>query len=267
MAIIKARNEQAPLLAGGRRHRVLIRYVATKDVEKGKAAEVEPLRYSEVSRAARESFNAIDSDSLYRYFRDGDHTPFFSIREKFQMRATFSDAVHRRKIFTVGHGSAVCYYGVPGDKERRLTSWVKKAVRLTQPAELSKRKNEFSETAQRLAQSTFGEQMLDMIEIRGLAVSTKRQGRGYGTALVEAIHAIADEQGRAIWLVTGDAVGFYETLGYIMIREHWIGTGNPAWNGPPVPVRIVYEDIINHPLQMVRGPQPTVNDRRNVPRH
>ena len=52
------------------------------------------------------------------------------------------------------------------------------------------RKNEFSETAQRLAQSAFGEQKAEMIEIRGLAVSTKRQRRGWGTALVDAIHAI-----------------------------------------------------------------------------
>ena len=177
--------------------------------------------------------------------------------------------------------------GVPGDKEGRVTSWVKKAIRWTQPEELSKvrgflphyslvidlryaatqRKNEFSETAQRLVQSTFGALMFDMIEIRGLAVSTKRQRRGYGTALVDAIHAIvrgiqcrtrarelrrrrvdwplrcstlqADEQGKAVWLITSDAVGFYEAVGYTKIREQWIGTSNPAWSGPPVPVRIV----------------------------
>ena len=39
----------------------------------------------------------------------GDHTPFFALREKLQMRATFTDAAHRRKIFTVGHGNSVCY--------------------------------------------------------------------------------------------------------------------------------------------------------------
>ena len=91
-----------------------------------------------MSRAVREAFDAIDSDSMYRYFRvsastfglrfrafklsksvcsmfklnfeqGGDHTPFFALREKLQMRATFTDAAHRRKIFTVGHGNAVCY--------------------------------------------------------------------------------------------------------------------------------------------------------------
>ncbi|KAM5540653.1 hypothetical protein V8D89_005684 [Ganoderma adspersum] len=253
MALIKSRNEQAPLLVGGRR----VRYnVAARDVEKGRV-EVEPLRYSQVSKAVREGFNAIDSDSMYHYFRGGDHTPFFSIREKLQMHATFSDAAHRRKIFTVDHGNAVCYYGVPGEsKEGRLTSWVKKAMRWTQPEELSKRKDEFSETVQRLVQSTFGELMFDMIEIRGLAVSTKRQRRGYGAALVDAIHAIADEQGKAVWLVTSDAVGFYEAVGYTKIREQWIGTSNPVWSGPPVPVRI-----------MVRAPQPTRNSRENVHRH
>lgn len=49
----------------------------------------------------------------------------------------------------------------------------------------------------------------------------------------------ADEQGRAVWLVTSDAVGFYEAVGYTKAREQWIGTSNPAWDGPPVPVRIV----------------------------
>ncbi|KAI1792517.1 hypothetical protein LXA43DRAFT_887348 [Ganoderma leucocontextum] len=103
----------------------------------------------------------------------------------------------------------------------------------------TQRMTEFSETAQSLAKSAFGEQMADMIEIRGLAVSTKRQRRGYGAALVDAVHAIADEQGRAVWLVTTDAVGFYEAVGYKKIRERWIGTSNPAWDGPPVPVRVV----------------------------
>ena len=49
----------------------------------------------------------------------------------------------------------------------------------------------------------------------------------------------ADEQGRVVWLVTSDAVGFYEAVGYTMFREQWIGTRNPAWSGPPVPVRLV----------------------------
>ncbi len=39
--------------------------------------------------------------------------------------------------------------------------------------------------------------------------------------------------------MTSDAVGFYEAVGYTKIREQWIGTRNPAWDGPPVPVRIV----------------------------
>ncbi len=47
--------------------------------------------------------------ATYLNVQGGDHTPLFSIREKLQMHATFTDAIRRRRIFTVYHGNAVCY--------------------------------------------------------------------------------------------------------------------------------------------------------------
>ena len=49
----------------------------------------------------------------------------------------------------------------------------------------------------------------------------------------------ADEQGRAVTLVTTDAYKFYEFVGFELVAEKLIGDDNPSWDGPPVPIRIV----------------------------
>ena len=97
--------------------------------------------------------------------------------------------------------------------------------------------------------AVFGEQLSDMLEICGLATDPKQQGKGYGKNLVHFINAMvrqpgacwrlqaterltgqSDAQGRAVYAVTSDAQGFYESLGYTLALEDFIGIGNPKWN-------------------------------------
>ena len=106
--------------------------------------------------------------------------------------------------------------------------------------------------------SNFGEKIDNMFEIQALATHPAKQGRGYGTALVKVVNDMvcrgrsclqapltmlslpqADTQARATYVVTTDAYRFYETVGYELVGEDWLGVDNPAWTGAPVPLRVV----------------------------
>ena len=47
----------------------------------------------------------------------------------------------------------------------------------------------------------------------------------------------ADTQGKAIWLGTTDAAGFYARLGYKVVGETTIAGDNPKWEGGPIAIR------------------------------
>ena len=49
----------------------------------------------------------------------------------------------------------------------------------------------------------------------------------------------ADAQGKAIWLGTTDAAGFYARLGYKVVGETTIAGDNPKWEGGPIAIRVV----------------------------
>ena len=49
----------------------------------------------------------------------------------------------------------------------------------------------------------------------------------------------SDSDGRDVWLLTTDAVGFYEYLGFTKLVSDLVGNDNPAWGGEPIPIHIV----------------------------
>ena len=106
-----------------------------------------------------------------------------------------------------------------------------------------------------MVKDAFGEKVKDMYEVQALATAPEAQGRGYGSALVRTVTDMVGEQsasqltllsmfqgdadGHDVWLITSDAYGFYETLGFSVIGYTAVGTDNPKWKGKPVGVRIV----------------------------
>ena len=42
-----------------------------------------------------------------------------------------------------------------------------------------------------------------------------------------------------MWVVATDARGFYETMGYEVVRETVVGQSSPRWNGGPFTLYIV----------------------------
>ncbi|KAI0687337.1 hypothetical protein C8Q76DRAFT_760739 [Earliella scabrosa] len=110
---------------------------------------------------------------------------------------------------------------------------------MARTAEFTKRAHEYVAKLKAILDSNFGETIDNMFEIQALATHPAKQGRGYGTALVKVVNDMADTQARATYVVTTDAYRFYETVGYELVGEDWLGVDNPAWTGAPVPLRVV----------------------------
>ncbi|KAI0677443.1 hypothetical protein C8Q78DRAFT_1074140 [Trametes maxima] len=202
--------------------------------------KVEPLRYIDIPKATRSSYDAFLDDSYTRYFADADTVPLREQREKLRISAVFADHVYVNKVYCVNHGDAIVSVGLSGGKRGLLGSILTPVLDRLEPKELSERKAEFREKVEELLLSAFGDDIRNMLEIRGLATAPEKQGRGYGTALMRLVDEMSDAQDRAVYAVTTDAHKFYESIGYTMLREGFIGDDNPKWNGPPVGIRVMY---------------------------
>ncbi|KAI0706865.1 hypothetical protein C8T65DRAFT_651150 [Cerioporus squamosus] len=170
------------------------------------------------------------------------------VRQWIDVVARFTDAVNRGKINTVDNGDSFLYYGVPGDNKMRAPfSWILSLVNALANREVRKRKNEYITKAKALIDTAIGEKASeDLFEVQGLGTVPEKQGRGYATALISVVHDMADAQGRATFVLTGDAWKFYESVGYKLIGEDWFGNDNPKYHGSPGPIRL-----------MMRMPPPT----------
>ncbi len=61
----------------------------------------------------------------------------------------------------------------------------------------------------------------DRFTILNIEINESEQGEGHGTAIIEVIHAWADEQGLTVYArkVKSDSRGFWESVGYIPSAE------------------------------------------------
>ncbi|KAI0773654.1 hypothetical protein C8Q74DRAFT_1368229 [Fomes fomentarius] len=201
--------------------------------------QIKPLRYAEVYRAANGSLEAMRNDSLTSYLADADYSKKRKIQQRLENIINVNDAVYRHKALTVDRGDALLIYGLPGQKRiGPLLPWFIPLFKLGQSAELMKRMEEVNSKVKAIYSNVFGDKIKDMFEIQVLATVPAKQGRGYGTALVKTVNKMADERGRAAYLLTTDAYRFYETVGYKLVGEDWLGVDNPSWTGAPVPVRV-----------------------------
>ncbi|KAH9936895.1 uncharacterized protein BXZ73DRAFT_44979 [Epithele typhae] len=102
-----------------------------------------------------------------------------------------------------------------------------------------KRRNEFVEAIKKLEEEALGDRAKEMFTLAGLGTAPEAQGKGYASALVQCLLAMADAEGRATSVVTTDAAGFYALHGFVLVGETWIAKDNPKYDGPPVPVRVL----------------------------
>lgn len=86
-----------------------------------------------------------------------------------------------------------------------------------------------------------GDAAKEMRTVDSLATDPDFQRRGYGGALVDYITSLADEEGRATYLLSSNPINteFYNSHGFVEIGKAMIGEGNPTWTAPPLPILLV----------------------------
>ncbi|RDX44715.1 hypothetical protein OH76DRAFT_1486866 [Lentinus brumalis] len=256
-------NERTRLLAHHRRP-LCIKQEAT----------VKPLRYRDVPRAVNATHQAFRNNTMQRYFEDADPAPCRDSRATISVTVGFAEAIRSRRSLTVDRGNAILLFGVPSNNEPGpVTKLISPILRKGDLPELRKRKMEFRVRIIALVKLALGPGVDEMLEIQGLATAPSKQGRGFATALVHTADLAtsrctcgcpggaraasiyeecavpsasgreqADAQGRKTYVITGDAQGFYETVGYRLVGEDWLGIDNPLWEGPLVPIRVMLRE-------------------------
>ncbi|KAI0335571.1 hypothetical protein GY45DRAFT_810819 [Cubamyces sp. BRFM 1775] len=208
----------------------------------GQNFEVTPMRHDDLVKATDATHRAFLNDSIIVYYSSADTRPFREMRNKVQCYLLLDDAVHKQRILTVNKGDAVMRYGTPGESKalNRWRAFLIGFITKLDTRELAKRKQEAEGKIEAMVKDAFGENVENMYEIRTLATAPEAQGRGYGSALVTAVTEMGDADGHDVWLITSDAYGFYETLGFSVCRSSFVGGDNPRWKGKPIGIRIMY---------------------------
>ncbi|KAH9921559.1 acyl-CoA N-acyltransferase [Epithele typhae] len=223
-------NEKVPLLSGDN--------FLTK-------IKVEPLRYSDLWRAADGRYRAFQSTPEQRYLADRDYKRTRELRDRVTSFFAFADAVRAKRARAVGHGRAsLHFYSRPGElppKPRLAKLWRPIADALTSK-EYKRRANELRDAVTMLQKEAIGDRAEKMFLVAGLATAPEWQGHGYATALLEAVLEMADREGDAVWLATTDAAGFYERFEFEVVAETWVAKDNPDYHGPPVPIRMMIRE-------------------------
>ncbi|KAI0375741.1 hypothetical protein BV20DRAFT_932681, partial [Pilatotrama ljubarskyi] len=200
------------------------------------------LRYTDIPAAVRNTSDAIQDGLLSHYLDDVDTAPGRDCRQSLALGVNYADHVFARRAWTFNHGDAMLTVRFPGDKRGPLLPLIAPALKAFDTEELAKRKKEVSQAYGAMLKATFGDTLRDLIEVEGLATAPAKQGLGYGTRLMGLVNDMADAQNRGVYILTSDAHGFYETVGYTVVQEDVVGADNPTWDGTPVPLRIVSPD-------------------------
>ncbi|OSD04346.1 hypothetical protein PYCCODRAFT_1466307 [Trametes coccinea BRFM310] len=238
-------------------------------------AIVEPLRYADIPKAARLTQRAFDPNTLDRYMRAADTAPARELRQRITLFIDFTDHIMCDQAWTINHGEAILTIGLPKQKGRLFMLFLP-IIKRFYTEELAKRKAEYRQKVAAMLEAAFGDSVDELIEVQSLATAREKQGSGYGTALMHHANALADSQNRGVYMITSDAHKFYETVGYSIVQEATMGENNPAWDGEPVRIRLMYrapkskrgEGMASHAASDVSGnpqdaPQPAgLNQRK-----
>ncbi|KAI0631199.1 hypothetical protein C8Q77DRAFT_1131907 [Trametes polyzona] len=202
--------------------------------------EVEQPRYRDILRAMNTMTRSFTDNTLLNYLNSADTAPFSVLRRWLARFLTFASSVYQKRMLTIDGGTAFLIYGPPGkNRPPWFVRFLLPILNSFRPAELVKRRNEYSAKVKAQIHAAFGEAVDEMYEIQGLATAPEAQGRGYGKRLVKAVTDMGDAEGRDVWVVTSDARRFYEVQGFRVESIAVPGVDNPRWSGGPVHVHIM----------------------------
>ncbi|KAI0048025.1 hypothetical protein FA95DRAFT_1558413 [Auriscalpium vulgare] len=229
------------------------------------APEVELLRYSHIPKTVETVLAAFQDDPLEAYvFRppDTDGSPryvVFKALRRADFALSFKEYVKTRRAFTVNKGNSFVLHtpAFDDDAPRHTPSLfeilIARISRICNTPQQRRRMKEWHDKYLAAIEKHVGSHANEFFSVDGLATHPAFQGHGYGSALMNAVSALADEAGCRTWLGSSNPVNqvFYESFGYVAVAEIVLGD-DPDYTGKPIVT-----------LLMIREPKekPSVDDK------
>ncbi|GJE95595.1 GNAT family N-acetyltransferase [Phanerochaete sordida] len=216
----------------------------------------ELLQYGEVSTACATLDSSVDDDTLEFYLQagtaDDKDVKRYRTGQRMLYRMQFYRSILDRAAWTIEHGQSVIIVSDPAQKRRPLSKFFSPIYRslvrgirgVYQNKEQNKRSKEFVGKMEKAIEDTIGDRLAEMFEVSSLVTAPAYRRRGYATALVHVATDAADARGAPTWLASSNTVnrGFYHSLGFATVATFYLGTDNPAWKAPPVPIDIMVRE-------------------------
>ncbi|KAH9928719.1 uncharacterized protein B0H18DRAFT_246859 [Fomitopsis serialis] len=217
--------------------------------------KVERARYADVPRIQQMAQDAYEDDPLRNYLRntpDAKKPPVAPRRDRLYIWRLMAYLelgfhIHYHAAFPVEHGDAYVTIGHPSPGRtksavlRMLSRVTNGVLNRTNTPEQRKRWEEFEDKIAAASKDAFGDELRRMLHVLNLAVAPRHQGKGYGYALMALANAQADEIRCASWLLSSNVINtpFYESCGFVVVKEVLLGEDNPTWTERPFAILIM----------------------------
>lgn len=218
---------------------------------------VEKAKFSHIPALIATTEWATTVDPVVQYVDDppdADRSPMRKRIWRVRLAAWLAFRIPTGRLLTVDKGDAYIEYSAPD------TSVVTRAIeaiagvwKSSRSPEQIKRQKEFDEKSEAATKAAFGDRIHEMFCVETLTTTEKKEGRGYGTALVASVTAKADAAGRATYLLSSNVNnrGFYEHCGFHVVGEFTLGEDNPTWSKPPIVVQVMTREAAGQSSPMM----------------
>ncbi|KAF9006553.1 hypothetical protein BDQ17DRAFT_1351943 [Cyathus striatus] len=224
---------------------------------------VQPLKRSEISKAATTWHDAFVEDPLFSYIQAGKKPSHASnLWRKTIYKSLLRTWRRNRVTLTVNAGASLAVF-TPAfmnrdhklPTERLLYTFVAIIKRLSDNKEQRKREKEYEIKRDEVFSRVIGDRDKEMAVLDLLCTELASQGHGYGGALVDAINLLADLRAKDTWLISSNILNtaFYESHGFKGVADIVLGDDNPVWHEAPVIVKLMvreHHDVLT-PKSMV----------------
>ncbi|KAI0832528.1 hypothetical protein BC628DRAFT_1414819 [Trametes gibbosa] len=194
-----------------------------------KGIQVKPMKYRDLPQAVKTTDKCMKDEPLTRYISFGDTGRFSRIR------------------------------GAPGNGYlTRFYLWPVNLLATLDPETVEARFKAAAEKVKVMTRLALGDEVKNMYQIQVLVTDREIRRWGYASALVTTVTDMGDADGHDVWLLTSNAFGFYELLGFTTVGETTVGGDDPTYNQEPVVVR-----VMSRPARLTKE---TVCDGENADR-
>ncbi|PPR04065.1 hypothetical protein CVT24_010640 [Panaeolus cyanescens] len=216
----------------------------------------------DIPKAAQTYCDAFRDDPMINYLDAGRRSN--ERLRKFYVSTILRVHRYSHILSTIDHGVAISSakpaHFKPKTADKLLDCFVQLTQHVGRSKEQRKRLKEYNTKMKKALEETpeLGENIKDMILVELLATSPESQGHGYGTALLSALTLIADVLRQKSWLTSSNIknTAFYNSHGFVTVKDIILGDDNPCWEGSPIVVKL----MVRNPRVL---PRPWQEDEKN----